>query len=98
MSHIARTSNEPAPSIAQVAREMGYERSVFWNNFPQLCKQVSARRRAERRDQRKERLTGICKEIRRATFTLHSQGIYPSARQVFQQLGDPHVIRTKEGH
>jgi AraC-like DNA-binding protein len=90
--------NEPVPSIAQVAREMGYERSVFWNNFPQLCKQVSARRRAEQRDQRKERLTGICKEIRRATFTLHSQGIYPSARQVFQQLGDPHVIRTKEGH
>jgi hypothetical protein len=39
-----------------------------------------------------------CNEIRQAAYLLHSQGTYPSARQVTKQLSDPHVIRTKEGH
>jgi len=97
LEHIL-SSSEPTPSIAQVAREMGYGRVVLWNNFPQLCKRVSAQRRAERRKLRGERLTRTCDEIRRAAFMLHTQGVYPSARQVFQQLGEPHALRTKEGH
>lgn len=40
-------------------------------------------------------MVGICKEIRRAAFLLHEQGIYPGARQVFNVLTDPHVLRAK---
>lgn len=29
---------------------------------------------------------------------IHKQGIYPSARQVFIVLNDPHILQTKEGH
>lgn len=43
-------------------------------------------------------MAGISKEIRRAASLLHEQGIYPSARRVFNVLNDPRVLRTKEGH
>jgi len=38
------------------------------------------------------------KKSRRAAFLLHEQGVYPSARRVFNVLNDTHVLRTKERH
>jgi len=91
-------SNEGAPSVDELAREMGYGRHIFWANFPYLCNQVAERRSAARRKQHDERMAIHCNEIRQVADHLHSQGIYPSARQVTKQLSDPHAIRTKEGH
>ncbi len=86
-----------APAVYELAREMGYERHVK-DKFPELCKQISMRRYTERRKQREERMATLCNEMRQAVYIIHSQGIYPSARQVTKQLSDIHVIRTKEGH
>jgi transcriptional regulator with XRE-family HTH domain len=91
-------SNTETPAIVMLAREMGYGVNILRDKFPELCKQVSARRHAERRERRKEHMMGICKEIRHTAFLLHEQGIYPSARQVLKLLNDPHILRTKEGH
>jgi len=91
-------SDEEAPSINELARQMGYNNHILWANFPGLCNQVTERRSAARRKQYDERMATLCNEIRQATFLLHSQGMYPSARQVFQLLGDPHAILRKEGH
>jgi hypothetical protein len=77
---------------------MGYKHHIVWDKFPELCKQVSARRYAERRRRREERMAGSGEEIRRAAFLLHEQGIYPSARKVFTVLNDPYSLLTKEGH
>jgi hypothetical protein len=91
-------SSEEAPAVYELAREMKYARHIVWDKFPELCKQVSARRYAERKGRREERMAGISKEICCAAFLLHEQGIYPSARKVFTLLNDPHILRTKEGH
>jgi hypothetical protein len=91
-------SSSETPAVYELAREMGYKRHIVHDKFPELCKQVSARRYAEWRRRREERMAGIRREIRRATSLLHEQDIYPSARRVFSMLNDPHVLRTKEGH
>ncbi len=96
--HEALNSNTEAPAVYELAREMGYERHVVKDKFPELCKQISMRRYTERRKQKEERMTPLCNDIRQAVYIIHSQGIYPSARQVTKQLSDTHVIRTKEGH
>jgi AcrR family transcriptional regulator len=90
-------SNAEAPAVHELARGMGYERQVLLNRFPDLCKQISRRRYAERRRRREERIALLCKEIRQVAYHLHSQGIYPSARQVSQELGDSHALLSKEG-
>jgi hypothetical protein len=91
-------SSAEAPAVHELAREMNCPHHIVWDKFPELCKQVSSRRYAERRRRRGERMAGISEEIRRSAFLLHEQGIYPSARKVFTLLNDPHILRTKEGH
>jgi hypothetical protein len=91
-------SNEIAPSVEELARQMGYKRHILSANFPDLCRQVAERRSTARRKQREERMAPICSEIRQVALLLHSQYIYPSASQISIQLHDPHIIRTKEGH
>lgn len=91
-------SDEEAPSVDELARQMGYGCHIFRANFPDLCNQVTERRSTARRKQHDERMAVLCHEIRQAVFHLHRQGTYPSARQVRKQLSNPHAIRTKEGH
>jgi AraC-like DNA-binding protein len=91
-------NEEEASSVDELARQMGYNHHILWANFPGLCNQVKERGSAARRKQHNERMATLCNEIRQAVFLLHSQGVYPSARQVFQRLSNIHAIRTKEGH
>ncbi len=72
-------SNAEAPAVYELAREMGYKRHVVWDKFPELCKQVSTRRYAERRRRREERMATHSSEIRQTAYLLHSQSMYPSA-------------------
>ena len=91
------TSDE-APSVDELARQMGYGCHIFRANFPDLCNQVTERRSTTRKKQHDERMAALCHEIRQAAFHLHQQGTYPNARQVRKQLSNPHTMRTKEGH
>lgn len=91
-------SNAEAPAVRELARRMGYELHILWDRFTDLCKQISRRRYAERRRRREERIALLCKEIRRIAYQLHGQGIYPSVRQVSQELGGFHALLSKEGH
>jgi hypothetical protein len=90
-------SNAEAPAVQELAREMGYKRQFILDRFPDLCKLISRRRYAERRRRREERIALLCREIRQGAYHLHSQGIYPSARQVSQELGVSHAILSEAG-
>jgi TniQ len=90
-------SDAEVPSIYELVRELGYPHHVVWGKFPELCKQVSARRSAERKRRRAQRMDVIGEEIRRTAFLLHERSIYPSAKQIGKVLKDPHITRTKEG-
>ena len=92
------TSNEEVPSLSELARQMGYGISTIWFHYTDLCKQISARYRAQQRKQHEERMVGICEQIRQVMRILHKQGIYPGARQVSERLNNPHILRTIEGH
>ena len=80
-----------------LVRELGYPHHVVWRKFIELCKQVSARRSAERKERRAQRMAVIGEEIRRTAFLLHERSIYPSGKQIGKVLKDPHIVRTKQG-
>jgi nitroreductase len=77
---------------------MGYGVNTIWANCTDLCKQISARYRAQQQKQNEERIAAICEQIRQVMLMLHEQGIYPGARQVYEQLNNQHILRTIEGH
>jgi hypothetical protein len=90
-------SDAEVPSIYELVRELGYPHHVVWSKFTELCKQVSARRSAERKERRAQRMAVIVEEIRCTAFLLHERSIYPSSTQIGKVLKDPHLVRTKEG-
>jgi AraC-like DNA-binding protein len=98
LTNILSDPGEP-PSIKEVARQLGYgDRHFLEYHFPDLCKQISARRHIERKQRCDEQDHKICLEIRAIMLSLHQRGIYPSCRQVSKLLSDPHGTRRNSGH
>ena len=91
-------SEEEVPPVTELARQMGYGANTIWANFTDLCRQISARYRAQQQKRNEERTAALCEQIRQVMLLLHRQGIYPGARQTFEQLNNPHILRTIEGH
>ncbi len=92
---VVLTCKAPIPSVSELARQLGYNRVTIENAYPELCKQVVALHSAEQRHRYESRMSTTCEDVRQAMLALHQQNIYPSAKQVSELLGDPHVIREK---
>ena len=91
-------SDEEVPSVYEIAREMGYERHILRDKFADLCHQISTRRHAERKKRRQVRMASDSEKVRQTVLHLHEQKIYPSARQVFNAIGNQHILRSEEGY
>ena len=63
------TSNEEVPSVSELARQMGYGVDTIWAHCTDLCKQISARYRAQQRKQ------GIYPSSRRVSERLNNRHI-----------------------
>ncbi len=83
-------------SISAIARQLGYHRRKLTNNFPELCKQISASYLEHQRSLRIKRIKECCEDIERAVIKLNSEGIYPSEANVSKILSRPGNLREKE--
>jgi AraC-like DNA-binding protein len=91
-------SDEDVPSMSELAGQLGYDVTLIWNHFTNLCKGISARYRDQKHKRREEQMKTVCEEIRQVVLLLHNQGIYPSAKRVSFLLKNRHSVRTFEGH
>ena len=82
--------------MSAVARQLGYHRRTLTNNFPELCKQISANYLEYRKSQRILRIKECCKEVEQAVIELNSGGIYPSEANVSKLLSKPGNLREKK--
>jgi len=91
---------DPPPSMREVAESLQYSASHLAKVFPDLCKTISARHAHYQAEKRVERQQRLCEEVRQAIQLLHTQGRYPSRRQVSKLLTgpgnfwEPEVYRT----
>jgi TniQ len=90
---ILRTSEEPPPSMRQVARRLGYGHADLHSRFPALCRAISARYLAHCQSAGEQRMRRLCDEVREATFRVHAQGAYPSSVRVPKLLTHPSHFR-----
>jgi len=97
---VIRTPEDPPPSVQAVASRLQYDYSRLTKDFPNLCHTISDRYARYRAKQRVERQQRLCGEVRQAVLLVHTQGRYPSKRQVSKLLTapasfwDPEVNRT----
>src|SRR5205823_4412661 len=80
----------------QLAQQLGYSGHALLYHFPQECAKLSKQIREYRRQQKEQRLAMVQDEVRLATLTLHSQGIYPSQNKVGGLLSDPNLFFQPE--
>lgn len=86
---VIRNSEDPPPSMQEVASRLQYDYSRLTKDFPDLCHTISDRYARYRAKQRVERQQRLCEEVRQAVHLVHTQGRYPSKRQVSKLLTSP---------
>jgi transcriptional regulator with XRE-family HTH domain len=82
LARVVDRRESPPPCMREVARRLGSESANLYHRFPELCRAISAQFQAHRKARSLERRQQLCDEVRKATFHLHSQGVYPSHDRV----------------
>lgn len=87
---------EPAISVREAARRMGYSVRSIYRCFPDLCKKISQRHTSLRRVRASDNQQKLREEVRRAVFQLHSAGRQPTGRNVEDYLNKPAYTCRRE--
>jgi hypothetical protein len=93
---VVQRTDDPPPSMREVAEGLGYHHSHLLRKFPELCRAISTRYLGYRAQKGKERVRRNCDEVRQVIFSLHEQGRYPSQRQVRYLLKKPGDLQEPE--
>jgi transcriptional regulator with XRE-family HTH domain len=89
LNAILAGEEEPPPSLQAVARRLAVSDSVLRYHFPDLCRAISARHLADRKERGRRTRERLRKEVRQATYQVHHHGQYPSEHRVALLLDRP---------
>ncbi|MCA1991407.1 MAG: TniQ family protein [Coleofasciculus sp. S288] len=96
LSSILAESQQPPPTLKEVAESLGYNRRLLYRHFPDLCYAIAAKSRQYLHTRRLEAVAHCCEEVRQATLKLHSQGEYPTEARVSLLISKPGYFRYKQ--
>jgi hypothetical protein len=82
-------AEDPPISMKEASRRIGHSDRYLYICFPELCRAISARYIAYKKDFYKQEQSKRRDEIRRAVFQLHADGIYPSLSRIAPFLEKP---------
>ena len=92
---VLTADEQPPPSLREVAQRLGDTVLYLRHHLPNLCRAISERHLSYQRARGSETRARVRDEVRRATYRVHAEGHYPSARRVALLLSDPVSIRSK---
>src|SRR5205823_3326908 len=84
---------EEGLSVRQAAMRLKCAACILRLHFPLECEQMTQQYHEYRKQQREKYLEGVREEVRHATITLYTQGIFPTRRCVAALLKDPAQMR-----
>lgn len=93
LEDILSSTEEPPPSLREVARRLGRPDEVLRRQLPELCHAIAERYLRAQRAQGLRRRQRLRDEVRQATYQVHAQGQYPSAHRVAQLVSQPGSLR-----
>lgn len=83
----------PPPSLAEVARRLGYRYGVLYQCHQVACYAISARYKTYLHQQRESRLQRCRTEIQQIATQLRMLGISPSPKRIAAYLSQPSILR-----
>jgi TniQ len=84
----------PPPSIRLVADRLGQTPAYLHHYFPELCRAITSRHRSYEEARGARTRTRLRETVRNAAIALTHPGLYPSASQIADLLGDRNVMRS----
>lgn len=90
------SGREKPPGYVQLAKQLGYSKSVLEYHFPQECALLTKQLKEYRRQRKELRVARVQEEVRQAILAIHAQGIYPSQNKVADLLSDPNFFFQPE--
>lgn len=96
LEEVIQLQESPPPSLQEVIKRTGYNRSTIYKNFPEHCRTISQRYIAYLKNRSKTRIELACQKVQEITLQLFSEGIYPSRSRVTTIMGKTAVLREKE--
>ncbi|WAH40717.1 helix-turn-helix transcriptional regulator [Alicyclobacillus fastidiosus] len=91
----ASLSQCPPPSLRALASELRIDRRLLSRKFPELARQIALRFQIYVTEKRKERLSRLALDIKRAIVAVRSDGKSPTQRNVEEYLRKPGLLREK---
>jgi len=90
--------NKTPRTMVEIAKELDYDPSHIYKHFAQMCKETTKRHQLYRYNIGSEKKRQKLTELQRAIDTIHSQGDYPSLKQVAVCLKRPGYLRHPEAY
>jgi AraC-like DNA-binding protein/DNA-binding XRE family transcriptional regulator len=91
---VLASEEQPPPSMRTVAKRLNYSPRELREHFPELSHAISSRYKNYRKAQAEKKLEEQKDKVRRAIFTIHLKGFYPSAKRVDSLLGGRGMLRS----
>jgi len=86
----------PPPTIQELAARLNISTQSLRDHFPELCRDIAARRAEHHQNSVLKRREQLFNEIRETVLRLHNQGIFPSVTLVSANLPNPRNIGSNE--
>jgi transcriptional regulator with XRE-family HTH domain len=91
---LADTTKEPL-SMRAVAAQLGYPQRTINTHLPDLCKAITRRYQAPRKERGVQRIADLRSRVRTAALQVHAKGINPTYQRVGAVLGSPGSFREQ---
>jgi hypothetical protein len=88
LEEILANENDPI-SVQEVATRLGRSAASLRSCFPALCRAISTRYLAHRKNRTLEEEQNVCTKVREIVFDLHAKGEYPAKDKVRELIGKP---------
>src|SRR5262249_36107403 len=79
----------PPPAFPEIARRLGYKIDYIQKRFSTLCRAITARHAAHRKEQQIRKSQLYKEEVRQIVIELHGAGVYPTHKKVLVLLKNP---------
>ncbi|MBD2200395.1 MULTISPECIES: TniQ family protein [Calothrix] len=89
-------SEEPPPTMEEVAKRLGHHNKTISRHFPDLCSAISAKCRDYNKACRLKSIEKLCSEVREIVLSLNAQGVYPTEARACQLMTNPGCFRYKQ--
>jgi hypothetical protein len=96
LTSILSEDKHPPPTVKEVSEQIGVLYRRLYDLFPNLCRAISARHLAYRRECKLRNINIVCEEVVKIVLLLHAEGVEPTLWQVIRLMNKAAYLREDE--